>query len=228
VSIEVECTAKGKARTRYGFGVKVSIAVTNARADGGQFVLGIRSAAGPPCDGHTLKDQNARVEGLTGVTVARAYVDKGHRGHALTAPDTRVTQNPGDRTPTIKRELRRRGAIEPVIGHAKSDGPLERDPLAGAKGDAINAILVGAEHNIRLLLAWSGRFLSFLWAVVRKRHEDTLCSSTVCDSLRTPGEPCRHPELTQSLDDGRNVAPCLLREGWRIRTTPLGVENRAA
>ena len=40
---EVECIAKGKARTRYEFGVKVSIAVTNARADGGQFVVGIRA-----------------------------------------------------------------------------------------------------------------------------------------------------------------------------------------
>jgi IS5 family transposase len=52
---EVECIAKGKARTRYEFGVKSSIAVTNARADGGQFILGIRTAPGLPYDGHTLK-----------------------------------------------------------------------------------------------------------------------------------------------------------------------------
>ena len=45
---EVECIAKGKARTRYEFGVKTSIAVTNARADGGQFILGIRTAPGFP------------------------------------------------------------------------------------------------------------------------------------------------------------------------------------
>ena len=37
---EVECIGKGKARTRWEFGVKVSLAVTNARAAGGQFVLG--------------------------------------------------------------------------------------------------------------------------------------------------------------------------------------------
>src|SRR6202045_871819 len=64
----VECIAKGKARTRCEFGVKVSIAVTNARAEGGgQFVLGIRSVPGLPYDGHTLKDQIAQVERLTGV-----------------------------------------------------------------------------------------------------------------------------------------------------------------
>jgi IS5 family transposase len=162
---EVECIAKGKARTRYEFGVKTSIAVTNARADGGQFILGIRAVPGLPYDGHTLKDQIAQVERLTGVKVTRAYVDKGYRGHGLAVPDVHVTQSPGQRTPTIKRELRRRSAIEPVIAHAKSDGLLERNRLAGARGDAINAILVGAGHNIRLLLAWLRVLLSFLRAL---------------------------------------------------------------
>ena len=161
---EVECIAKGKARTRYEFGVKTSIAVTNARADGGQFILGVRAAPGLPYDGHTLKDQIAQVERLTGVAVARVYVDKGYRGHGLAAPDIHITQSPGRRTPTIKRELRRRSAIEPIIGHTKSDGLLERNRLAGAKGDAINAILVGAGHNIRLLLAWLRVLLLLLLA----------------------------------------------------------------
>jgi IS5 family transposase len=163
---EVECIAKGKARTRYEFGVKTSIAITNARADGGQFVLGIRTAPGLPYDGHTLKDQIAQVERLTGIAVARAYVDKGYRGHGLASPDVHVTQSKAPRTPTIKRELRRRSAVEAVIGHTKSDGLLERNHLAGARGDAINAILVGAGHNVRLLLAWLRRLLSFLVAVV--------------------------------------------------------------
>ena len=163
---EVECIAKGKARTRYEFGVKVSIAVTNARADGGQFVVGIRAVPGLPYDGHTLKDQIAQVERLTGVAVTRAYVDKGYRGHGLRSPDIHVSQSTAKRTPTIKRELRRRSAIEPIIGHAKSDGLLERNHLAGATGDAINAILVGAGHNIRLLLAWLRRLLFFFFLVL--------------------------------------------------------------
>ena len=163
---EVECIAKGKARTRYEFGVKVSIAVTNARANGGQFVVGIHAVPGLPYDGHTLKDQIAQVERLTGVAVTRAYVDKGYRGHGLETPDVHVSQSPVKRSPTIKRELRRRSAIEPIIGHAKSDGLLERNRLAGTRGDAINAILVGAGHNIRLLLAWLRRLLSFFLALL--------------------------------------------------------------
>ena len=128
--------------------------MTNARAAGGQFVLGIQARPGLPYDGHTLSGQIAQVERLTGETVARVYVDKGYRGHGLAAPEIHITQSPGQRSPTVKRELRRRAAVEPIIGHAKSDGLLERNRLAGARGDAINAILVGAGHNIRLLLAW--------------------------------------------------------------------------
>ena len=54
--------------------------------------------------------------------------------------------------------------IEPIIGHTKSDGLLERNHLAGATGDAINAILVAAGHNLRLLIAWLNLLLRVLLA----------------------------------------------------------------
>jgi IS5 family transposase len=94
--------------------------VTNARAAGGQFVLGVKAMPGLPYDGHTLSGQIAQVERLTGEKVARVYVDKGYRGHGLTKPEIHVTQSPGQRSPTVRRELRRRAAVEPVIGHTKS------------------------------------------------------------------------------------------------------------
>jgi len=70
-------------------------------------------------------------------------------------------------TPTIRRELRRRSAVEPVIGHLKSDGLLERNHLAGAAGDAINAVLAAAGHNLRLLLAWLRLLCAWLLAALR-------------------------------------------------------------
>ena len=157
---EVECIAKGKARTRYEFGVKTSIAVTNARTAGGQFIVGMQALPGSPYDGHTLTGQIAQVERLTGVTVERAYVDRGYRGHRHQGKaQVYIAHSRGIASPTIKRELRRRNAIEPIIGHTKSDGLLERNHLAGATGDAINAILVAAGHNMCLLIAW----LAALW-----------------------------------------------------------------
>ena len=151
---EVECIAKGKARSRFEFGVKASFAVTNARPKGGQFIVGAMACPGLPYDGHLIKNQIVQVERLTGVTVKRAYVDKGYRGHGLARPDVYISQTRGIPSPTIKRELRRRSAIEPVIGHLKSDGKLERHWLQGTHGDAVNVILVAAGHNIRLILAW--------------------------------------------------------------------------
>ena len=132
-----------------------SIAVANARAAGGQFILGMQAKPGNPYDGHALSDQLAQVERLTGIQVQRAYVDRGYKGHGHSGPAAvYISHTRGITSPTIKRELRRRNAIEAVIGHTKSDGLLERNYLKGSDGDAINAILVAAGHNMRLLLAW--------------------------------------------------------------------------
>ncbi|EZP81283.1 IS5 family transposase [Novosphingobium resinovorum] len=162
---EVECIAKGKARTRYEFGVKTSIAVTNARTAGGQFIVGMQALPGNPYDGHTLSGQIEQVERLTGVTVERAYVDRGYKGHQHGGQArVYIAHTRGITSPTIKRELRRQNAIEPIIGHTKSDGLLERNHLAGATGDAINAILVAAGHYLRLLVAWLTAILRALIA----------------------------------------------------------------
>lgn len=184
---EVECIAKGKARTRFEFGVKASFAVINTRTRtptpdrrpgdkpflfGGQFVVGARACPGLPYDGHTLKHQIAQVERLTGVKVQRAYVDKGYRGHGLEQPDVYIAQTRGLASPTIKRELRRRSAVEPVIGHMKQDGKLERHWLQGDHGDAINVLLVAAGHNIRLILNWLRVFCTFILALLVSRTED--------------------------------------------------------
>jgi transposase, IS5 family len=172
---EVECIGKGKARVRYEFGVKVGIAVGNARAPGGQFVLGVRALPGNPYDGHTLAAQIAQAERLTGERVERAYVDQGYRGHDADKERVFIARQRRDGlTPTIRRELRRRNAVEPVIGHLKSDGLLERNRLAGAAGDATNAVLAAAGHNLRLLLAWLRLLCAWILAALRshlRRHD---------------------------------------------------------
>ena len=115
----------------------------------------IEALPGNPYDGHTLSGQIEQVERLPGVTVERAYADRGYKGHKHGGKaKVYIAQTCGITSPTIKRELRRRNAIEPIIGHTKSDGLLERNHLAGATGDAINAILVAAGHNLGLLVAW--------------------------------------------------------------------------
>jgi transposase, IS5 family len=157
---EVECIGKGKARSPYEFGVKVSIVATNRCAPAGQFVLHAQSLPGNPYDGHTLNDAIEGAQRLTGLQIERAYVDKGYRGHD--APDPRRVFISGQKRGVfgvIKRELRRRSAIEPLIGHMKEEGHLGRCYLKGHAGDAANAILTAVGHNFRRILAWLRKLL---------------------------------------------------------------------
>jgi IS5 family transposase len=160
---EVVCIAKGKAHRPYEFGSKVALAVTNREG----FVLASKSLEGNPYDGHTLNTTIDQVVALSGVEPDRIYVDQGYRGHDYDKNDrVFITRQRRGLTPTIKRELRRRSAIEPMIGHMKADGRLGRNYLLGAAGDAMNALLVAAGHNLRLILNWLRLCVAWLLAVL--------------------------------------------------------------
>jgi len=162
---EVVCISKGKAHKRYEFGCKVGIAATNRE---GLFIAAL-AFEGNPYDGHTLKATAAKTEEVTGVAIQRLYVDKGYRGNDYDGKaKVMISGSKRGLTPTMKRELKRRSAIEPMIGHAKNDGRLGRNYLLGIDGDKINALLAAAGHNLRLVLARLERFLvRFIGAVVR-------------------------------------------------------------
>ncbi len=111
------CIAKGKAHEKYEFGCKVAVATTNREG----FVVASKAFPGNPYDGHTLAATNQQVVRITGVEPTRYYADRGYRGHDY---DKRVFISGRRRglTPTIKRELRRRSAIEAMIGHRPTAG----------------------------------------------------------------------------------------------------------
>jgi IS5 family transposase len=124
-------------------------------APGGHFVLHIGALHGRPFDGHTLKPVLDQYEQQIGIKPERMYVDKGYRGHGF-EPKNRVFKSGQKRgvTGTIKKELRRRSVVEPIIGHLKADHHLGRSYLKGTQGDKLNALLSGAGYNFRLLLKW--------------------------------------------------------------------------
>jgi len=160
---EVECIGKGKARAPYEFGCKVSIATPATKPRGGQFVLHAKALHGNPFDGHMLGPVIADLEQLTGVETRRIHVDKGYRGHNhkekfrvwVTGQVRRVTR-------PIRQEMKRRAAVEPVIGHVKAEHRLGRNYLKGRDGDRSNAVLAAAGYNFSLLLRWLARLLRAL------------------------------------------------------------------
>lgn len=168
---EVECLAKGKAHKPYEFGSKVSLAVTHREG----FCVGIQSCPDNPYDGHTLEGQIDQVRALTGQAPKRVFADKGYKGQGVECCEVYLS---GTRKlpPRLKRELKRRSAIEPAIGHMKSDGKLGRNHLKGTLGDAQNALLCGAGHNLRKILACLRLLFAFLWTWLR--------------ALLSPSDPC--------------------------------------
>ena len=146
---EVVCIAKGKAHKKYEFGCKVAVATTNREG----FAVAAKAFPGNPYDGHTLAQTNEQIVRVSGVEPTRYYADKGYRGHDYDKPErVFISGQRRGLTPTMKRELRRRSAIEPMIGHMKTDGRLGRNYLLGHAGDAVNALLCAAGHNLRLIL----------------------------------------------------------------------------
>ena len=154
---EVECISKGKAHKKYEFGCKVSLSVT--RKD--NWITSIAALHGNPFDGHTLKETVSRSENVSGVKVKEIYVDRGYRGHDYVG-DAQVYKKDGKLkrlTRAVKRKLKRRSAIEPTIGHLKTDNRMSRNFLKGFEGDRMNAILAAAGYNMRKLIA------AFLYAL---------------------------------------------------------------
>jgi IS5 family transposase len=157
---EVECIGKGKAHRPYEFGVKVSVATTLNRSKGGQFIAHVKALPGNPYDGHTLATVIPQMEAQIGASLSRIVADRGYRGHNASPDHKLKVYISGQRrgvTEAIKPDLRRRSAVEPVIGHAKSEHRMGRSFLKGSHGDAANAVLAAAGYNFRRLLAWLAR-----------------------------------------------------------------------
>jgi IS5 family transposase len=159
---EVECIGKGKAHRPYEFGVKASVATTLHRSRGGQFVTHVAALPGNPYDGHTLAKVLPAIETLVGNVLDRIFTDAGYRGHNAPPEYKFKVFTSGQKrrvTPQIKRQMKRRAAVEPVIGHLKAEHRMGRCHLAHATGDAINAVLAAAGYNFRLIIRW----LALLW-----------------------------------------------------------------
>jgi transposase, IS5 family len=165
---EVECIGKGKAHKPYEFGVKVSVATPLQRSRGGQFVAHVKALPGNPYDGHTLATIIPAIEDTIGVSLGKIVTDAGYRGH--NAPKGKmfkvhVAGYKRGLTKVVKRALRRRAAVEPVIGHLKNDHRMGRNFLAFSEGDANNAVLAAVGYNFSLLLNWLRLLRAFFLAL---------------------------------------------------------------
>lgn len=133
--------------------MKVGIATTLQ----GNLIVGARTFPGNPYDGHTLNEQIEQAGILmqaTGMKPQTVYVDLGYRGVDQANPGIDIKHRGKFKSLTDqeKKMLKRRQAIEPIIGHLKADHRMNRCHLKGADGDSLHAVLCAAGYNIRWLL----------------------------------------------------------------------------
>ncbi len=159
---ETSCIAKGKAHKEYEFGSKTSFAMLPKT----NIIVGVVSFTGNPHDSKTLEPTLEQCERVNGLKFKRAILDRGYRG--ITRIGDTITIIPGQikaKTPWqkqwIRKKCRSRSAIEPIIGHLKTDCRLMRNYLKGTQGDQINALMAAAALNFRRLLRKFERDLIF-------------------------------------------------------------------
>ena len=170
---EVECIGKGKARKPYEFGVKSAVVVSHK--DG--LMLGARTFPGNPYDGHILSavlEQATNLAQDVGLKIKHVVVDLGFRGVDASNTDKEIIHRGKFKSLSKQQKgwLKRRPAVEPAIGHLKSDHRMDRCWLQGVLGDALHSISCAAGYNLRWLLRAIARlgiaavFLRLLQAVL--------------------------------------------------------------
>ncbi|OGR01882.1 MAG: hypothetical protein A2284_04870 [Deltaproteobacteria bacterium RIFOXYA12_FULL_61_11] len=148
-------------RKKYEFGVNVSVAATAV----GNWCVGSLVCPNNPYDGHTLAAALEQVGRLTGVTPKHAYCDLGYRGSGYQGEVKVHIVDRRKKAPSAweRRWWKRRAAVEPIIGHLKTDHRMDRNFYRHSSGDRVNALLSGAGYNLNKLLAVLSRGRTFLF-----------------------------------------------------------------
>jgi len=156
---QVYCIGKGKDHVQYEYGAKASI-VSTARHN---IIVGVASHEINMHDSKTLKDALASVVQAVGKAPELAVCDRGYAGVKRVNETEIKLPGPGSKNDSRyerdkqRKRFRSRTAIEPIIGHLKSDYRLSRNFLKGSFGDMANLHLAAAAWNLK---KWINLFLS--------------------------------------------------------------------
>jgi IS5 family transposase len=180
---EVCCISKGKEHKKYEFGAKAAIVMTKTNC----IIIGAKSFAHNEYDGNTLQEVLAQVEKVRGNEPDNAFCDRGFRGRkrmgktVITLPEVPSVKATDYEKRKARHNFGRRSAIEPVIGHLKSDFRLARNYLKGTIGDTINLLMAATAFNCKKWMnaIAEGLLVAFLtlWAMVLPNDELKPCNA---------------------------------------------------
>lgn len=168
---KVYCISKGKEHKKYEFGSKASLVITKNSG----IIVGAYSLEKNEYDGHTLPKALDQCEQLRGLRPTVAIADRGYRGSSRIGKTEILIPKPPRKSNSFydkrkaKARFRRRAAIEPVIGHLKTDNRLSRNFLKGIIGDQINVMLAAAAFNFRKWLRKAKTFFGLVYYNLEQR-----------------------------------------------------------
>lgn len=165
------CIGKGKDHKPYEYGNKVSIAAT-AKSN---IIVGVVSHSSNTYDYHTLPEVLEHIEKSRGKAAKEAVCDRGYRGKKkvgdtdITLPKKPLKKDNRYQRDKKRKKCQRRAAIEPIIGHLKTDFRLSRNFLKGIMGDEINLLMAATAWNLK---KWLNAFFWCLFIMVTGRYTD--------------------------------------------------------
>jgi IS5 family transposase len=163
---KVYCISKGKEHKKYEFGSKASLVITKKSG----IIVGAYSLEKNEYDGHTLPKALDQCEQLRGLRPTTAIVDRGYKGKTRIGETEILIPKPPKKNSSeyekkkARARFRRRAAIEPVIGHLKTDNRLSRNFLKGVIGDQINVMLAASAFNLK---KWMRKAKTFFGSIYK-------------------------------------------------------------
>jgi IS5 family transposase len=168
---EVYCMSKGKAHKKYEYGCKGSIVLCQTTG----IIVGAMTFKTNKYDGHTLEEVLAQTEKLTGQAPKTATVDRGYKGKQsigdtqINFPKPPLKRDTAYQKRKKRKYFRRRAAIEPTIGHLKTDYRVAKNYLKGTHGDNINFMMAAAAFNFKKIMKKLGNEFFWLYLFISKR-----------------------------------------------------------
>jgi len=144
----VYCIAKGKAKTPYEFGCKVSVVCTSKKG----LILSSNALEKNIYDGHSLQESLHLSKKMTQIPIKKVFVDKGYKGHKIGDPVVYISGQKRGISQYMRKQMNQRSIVEGVIGTMKEKSKLAKNMLSGVTGDKINAVLCAVAHNLKVII----------------------------------------------------------------------------
>lgn len=151
------CISKGKDYRQYEFGNKIGVILTGNHGKNrkGKIILAIKGFIDNVYDGHTIEPLLDQME-AAGLKLPKELVyDRGGKGRSeikgvnILIPSTAKKTDTKARKQLKRKKCRTRAAIEPIIGHLKSDFRMQKNYLSGESGVQINAYMAATAWNLK-------------------------------------------------------------------------------